>query len=115
MISEWGKFEDKIETCDFGPKTVCYNPQNRAKSAFRTVTHKPHMIFDFRKFKEGLYIIVYEWEKYEVKIKTCVFGPKTVYYKPTTSREIDIFKFFFLIFNFIFFSFSTLIMIMNIV
>ena len=35
------------------------------------------MIFEFRLLKEGLYIIMYEWEKYEVKIKSCDFGPKT--------------------------------------
>ena len=88
---EWEKYEVKIKTCVFGPKTVCYNPQNREKSAFRTVTRKPHVIFEFRKFKEGLYIIMYEWEKYEAKIKTCVFCPKTVCYSPQ-NREKSAFR-----------------------
>ena len=29
MINEWGKYEEKIKTCDFGPKTVCYIERNR--------------------------------------------------------------------------------------
>ena len=41
----------------------------------------------------GLYIIMYEWEKYRVEIKTCDFGPKTVCYNPRKSSEIDIFNF----------------------
>ena len=88
IINEWGKFEDEIETCDFGPKNVCYNPQNWTTSAFRILTRRPHVIFEFRRLKEGLHIITYEWEKYELKKKTCDFGPKTVCYTKSSKSAI---------------------------
>ena len=45
------------------------------------------MIFEFRQLKEGLYIIMCEWEKYEVKIQTCYFGPKTGAHKIERNRH----------------------------
>ena len=62
-------------------------PTKSSEIGISDVTLKAHMIFEFRQLKEGLYIIMYEWQKYEVKIKTCVFGQKTVCYNPQIERN----------------------------
>ncbi len=69
------------------------------------------MVFEFCQLKEGLYITMYEWEKYEVKMKTYDFGPKTVGY----THKIERFRHFHFFFFFFFLSFRSLMMIMNIV